>query len=246
LKGKTGSRRSRFPARFRFCVSVFGLTLNELENKARIARLSRPDLIELRMDYLHNIGGLDFSKARKLLHGNEILTLRSRSEGGKFKGSESERVKLFKEAILPLSPKYVDIEAATLQRYPEILDGVRRGTRLIFSIHDLKGSRSFSELRKMIEKIPMKDRRIFAVKIVRKAMSFDDNFRILELYNSPKIKTNLIAFCTGPLGVFSRVMCLFMGSPYTYASLPNEPLASGQMDIETMREAVQLARKGIG
>ncbi len=230
---------------FGFCISVSGLNIDELIEKANLARKYRPDLIELRLDLLQKIDPLVFEGIRNLIRGKEILTLRSSREGGHYNGPESRRVRLIQEMISILTPKYVDIEISTLRSNKSIFRTVEKtSSAIIASFHDLKGKKTSRELGHVISEAPER-KSIFAIKIVREARSFDDNFRVLDLYNSFKSKSHLVAFCTGPLGIFSRVLCLFMGSPYTYASLPEEPLASGQLDIETMRDAVRLTQRGI-
>ena len=52
--------------------------------------------------------------------------------------------------------------------------------------------------------------------------------RMLELYNK-RGKNNLISFSMGDLGRISRILCLYLGSPYTYVSLGK---ASGSWSVQ--------------
>ena len=73
------------------------------------------------------------------------------------------------------------------------------------------------------------------VKLVTTARTFEDNFKLLSLYDN-NINTKLIAFAMGEHGILSRLLCiLYGGSPFTYASLDN-PLAPGQLDIVLMKK----------
>jgi len=74
----------------------------------------------------------------------------------------------------------------------------------------------------------------------------EDNLRVLRLYDSSidsNLPKKLNAFCTGKLGICSRVLSLFLGAPFAYTSLPGEPLAAGQLDIDTMRKVLGAKRK---
>ena len=76
------------------------------------------------------------------------------------------------------------------------------------------------------------------VKIVSTAKSIDDSTQILQLY-SKKGSNNLIAFAMGDKGEISRILCLYLGSPYTYVSL-GRPVAPGQFSIAEMKKIINL------
>jgi len=64
------------------------------------------------------------------------------------------------------------------------------------------------------------------------AKSVSDASYVLSLYNNNKVK--LIAFSMGNYGRISRILCLFLGSPYTYASL-GKPVAPGQFSVDEVK-----------
>ena len=76
------------------------------------------------------------------------------------------------------------------------------------------------------------------VKIVTTAKSVDDSIRTLQLY-SKNGKNNLIAFAMGDNGRISRILCLYLGSPYTYVSL-GKPVAPGQLSIDEVKKIISL------
>jgi 3-dehydroquinate dehydratase type I len=59
-----------------------------------------------------------------------------------------------------------------------------------------------------------------------------------DLLEKNKYK-NVISFCMGELGIFSRIMCVIAGSFLTYASL-EERTAPGQINIKNMRDFLQI------
>ena len=71
------------------------------------------------------------------------------------------------------------------------------------------------------------------IKIVTVSKSISDTSRILSLYNkSSKIK--LVAFAMGEQARFSRILCLHLGSPYTYVSL-GKAIAPGQFSLDEIK-----------
>ena len=65
---------------------------------------------------------------------------------------------------------------------------------------------------------------------------------VLRLYEEEPEK--LIAFCMGPMASFSRLVGLPLGSPIVYASLPNEPVAPGQLSVTTVKRLKRMWEKG--
>ena len=76
------------------------------------------------------------------------------------------------------------------------------------------------------------------VKIVSTAKSVDDATRMLELYNKTG-KNNLISFAMGDAGKISRILCLYLGSPYTYVSL-GKAVAPGQFSVDEIKKIINL------
>jgi 3-dehydroquinate dehydratase-1 len=72
------------------------------------------------------------------------------------------------------------------------------------------------------------------VKIVTNAKTINDASSILSLYNNSS-KANIIAFAMGDNGRMSRILCLYLGSPFTYVSL-GKPVAPGQFSLEQVKK----------
>ncbi len=224
----------------KFCISLSGETIRSLAERMSLARRHfRPDLIELRLDFIR---GLDIEKLETIkgrLRGNEILTIRSRKEGGHITVSDRERLRLIRYVINQLKPSIMDIEISTIQKYPFLLQDLKRSnTKLVASFHDLQGTKSEEYLRNIMSFVPYELKSsLYAVKIVSKARRLEDNLKLLNLYRGGPSK--LVAFCLGKLGVPSRILAFYFGAPFGYASLPREPVASGQLDIEVMRRLLK-------
>ena len=78
------------------------------------------------------------------------------------------------------------------------------------------------------------------IKIVTMAKSINDGSRILSLYSNAK-NVKLIAFSMGNLGKISRLLCLLLGSPYTYVSL-NRSVAPGQFSLDEVKSIFTIRR----
>ena len=222
----------------KICISIAAPTISELSSKARAARKYNPGFVELRIDYL----GEDLSDPRsrnkisRRFDGREIFTLRSKSEGGRFKGTERERVELIKEFVYQFHPRYVDVELSTLSQEEDLrlaLEDNSRRTKVIGSVHFFNRTPSQSALEAIASN---SNSLLSALKIACHAKTFKDNYKVLSLYKKTNRSQKLIAFCMGPFGMFSRIACVLLGSPLTYASLPKEPVAPGQLDALTMSQ----------
>jgi 3-dehydroquinate dehydratase / shikimate dehydrogenase len=220
----------------RLCLSIYGRDVSELARNFSRALTYKPEFIELRLDYLERLRESIISQIPVLARrSNVILTLRSHAQGGKSRISERERVRIIQS--LSSTPAMVDVETETVQENPELLHELKTKSsgRTILSHHDFHSTPDRRELRSILASAP-KGPFVFAIKLACKANSFEDNLRILSLYDGWK-QSKLIAFCMGPFGIFSRFASLELGAPFAYVSLPGEATASGQLDLETMRAA---------
>ena len=110
-------------------------------------------------------------------------------------------------------------------------------TSLLISGHDFKKTPSLAELKKKLDKMSKFSSN---VKIVTTAKSTDDATRVLQLY-SKKEKINLIAFAMGDSGRISRILSLYLGSPYSYVSL-GKPVAPGQFSVDEVNKIINLKK----
>ena len=148
--------------------------------------------------------------------------------------------------------RYVDVE---IEAQKQMSKRVRQaahenGTVFIRSYHDFEGTSSFEALKAVVEKCVYHGADM--VKIVTTAHSEADVEKVLALYEwcrEEKKSGNerigaladggLLAFCMGEAGRQSRVDCLKMGAPYTYAALSEEEAAApGQWAAEDMKKEI--------
>ena len=198
--------------------------------------LRKSDYAELRLDYLEPIQiPICLSLVRKQIK-KCVCTLRPKSEGGKFSGTEKERIAILK-LIAEFNPYLLDVEYNTLRNNKELYQYLKKSkTRLLVSWHDFNKTPGKPNLKAMFRKMSKFSNNI---KIVTTARSIRDTVRILSLYKDTPKKSKLISFAMGDYGRISRVLCTKLGSPYTYVSL-GKPIAPGQFSLDEMKEISNL------
>ena len=222
--------------KYKTCISIAEKTPDKIKSKLKIA-LKKSDYVEIRLDFLKIEQIPNVLEIIKKDLNKIICTLRPKTEGGVFLGNEKERISIIK-LIAEYNPFLLDIELNTLKKNKELVKYLKSTkTKLLVSWHDFKKTPKSSELK---NKIKQMSKFSSNVKIVSTAKSTYDSTRMLELYNS-KGKNNLISFAMGDLGKISRILCLYLGSPYTYVSL-GKAVAPGQFSIDEVKKIINLKR----
>lgn len=220
--------------KYKTCVSIAENSSDKIKQNLKDA-LKKSDYVEIRFDFLKTD---EIPKTLEIIKNDlkrVVCTLRPKSEGGKFEGGEKERISILK-LIAEYNPFLLDVEFNTIKENKELVKYLKSTkTKLLISWHDFKKTPKFSELKNMMSKMTKFSHN---VKIVTTAKSVDDSTRTLQLY-SKNGKNNLIAFAMGDNGRVSRILCLYLGSPYTYVSL-GKPVAPGQLSIDEVKKIISL------
>jgi len=221
---------------YKTCVSIAEKTPKKI-NQSLSKALKKSDHAEIRFDFLNPNSIPEALDMIKKDLKKCICTLRPRSEGGKFSGTEKNRISIIK-LIAEYNPFLLDIEFNTIKNNKNFLRYLRNtNTDLLISWHNFKQTPSTSILKKQYFKMKKFSNNI---KIVTTAKTVNDIPKILSLYNNNK-NTRLVAFCMGDIGKISRLLSLFLGSPFTYVSL-GKPIASGQLRLDEIKS--MLMRSG--
>jgi len=180
-------------------------------------------LVELRLDYI--TGEVN---VRRLLADRPcpvVVTCRRQRDGGKFTGSEQQRLLLLRTAIAE-GADYVDLEHDVAGQVPRFGQ-----TRRIVSFHDFHKTPDDDQLRAIHRQLAERDADI--VKICTMANRPADNLRMLRLVREASIPT--VGLCMGEFGIPSRILAGKYGAPFTYATFSKErAFGPGQLSYEEM------------
>jgi 3-dehydroquinate dehydratase/shikimate dehydrogenase len=180
-------------------------------------------LVELRLDYIN--GEVNLKRLLGERPSPIVITCRRERDGGKWAGSEEQRLMLLRTAIAE-GVDYVDLEediAVNVPRYGK--------TKRIISLHDFR--RTPDNLNEIHARLVKLDADI--VKIATMANHPHDNLRMLKLIRRSKVPT--VGLCMGDIGTPSRLLAGKFGAPFTYATFHHErTLAPGQLSFQQMTE----------
>ena len=215
--------------KYKTCVSIAEKNPKKIKGILRNA-LSKSEYAEIRLDFLKPSDIPSVLESIKEKLSRCVCTLRPKNEGGKFSGSEKERSSILK-LITEYNPFLVDVEFNTLKKDQKLRQYLKKSkSNILVSWHNFKKTPDSKKLT-----LTLREMKKFSnfVKIVTVAKSINDTTKILSLYNkSSKIK--LIAFAMGEEARFSRILCLHLGSPFTYVSL-GKAVAPGQFSLNDMK-----------
>lgn len=216
----------------KICVSVAPEDVQSISKQADQAFELGADYVEIRFDFMKPEQLQLAIDAAKRIKGRAVFTLRSRDQGGKFAGSEPDRI-MWLHRLAEQKPMLLDVELHTLQENDELADFLEtQKTPVLVSWHDFQETPPSDKIADMLSEM-----RVYSnyVKIVTTANSLDDSLRMLKLYETAT-GLNPIFFAMGEAGVVSRVMCTVVGNaPFTYASL-EKAVAPGQLTVKQMRK----------
>ena len=214
------------------CVTIQNKPLEEI---AGVLENSVPSIqmAEIRLDRCP----LDEGDIAELFSGFDtplVATCRVAGDGsGTWEESEAKL-----QAAIEAGAAFIDLE---IEAPKEVGKRLRRscsefGTRMIRSAHFFDGTPSLDSLRDTAEKCRKFGGEI--IKIAVSACSEDDVARVLSLYDEYE-EGRLVAFAMGAAGRESRLECLRLGAPFTYAALSEaEAAAPGQWAYSRMTETL--------
>ncbi|HUT13725.1 MAG TPA: shikimate dehydrogenase [Thermoguttaceae bacterium] len=181
------------------------------------------ELVELRLDYIN--GPVNLKRLISERPCPVVISCRRERDGGKYTGSEEERILLLRTAIAE-GVEYIDLES-------DIAAGIPRfgTTKRIVSLHDFRKTPSDLDAvhRRLSQMAPD------IVKICTMANHPQDNLRMLQITRAADVPT--IGLCMGDIGIPTRVLAGRFGAPFTYATFHHErALAPGQLSYQQMKE----------
>ncbi len=186
------------------------------------------DFYEVRIDLI----GKGWREVAEGLKKPWIACNRRKEEGGKWRGSEAQRIKELLGA-LELGAGVIDMELAT-PGLEKLVREIKGRADCLISYHDLEETPSLDRMRQII--INQLAAGADICKVVTSARSFEDNLRVLQLIKLFP-ETRVVSFAMGAAGQISRVLCPLLGGYLTYASVEaGRESAEGQVTAEALRK----------
>jgi len=222
----------------RLCVPI--VEASPARARSHYLRAARKGLwAEIRLDYLVKP---DLKRLFRTLPGPVIATNRPQAEGGRWLGSESDRQALLAEALAS-GVSALDVEFSTEAAWRRELFARRGKTRIILSWHDFAETPAKERLEEIFTGMLAEEADI--LKLVTLATTPADNLRLLALI--PRARAagkEIIAFCMGPLGKWSRVATVFLGGFLTFAPFnPGQASAPGQITVAEFKRMWRMLRR---
>ncbi|MFH0860951.1 MAG: type I 3-dehydroquinate dehydratase [Candidatus Altiarchaeota archaeon] len=212
----------------RVCVPLID---RSVEAMVESAKSLKADLVELRLDYLEDTGGLDrLSKIKT----PKIVTCMPKWEGGKFQGSEEDRVALLKRTLNFADYVTVELKTESALRDSLIKEAKKSKVKVIIAFHDFKRTPGETEIRATLEEEVKAGADI--AKVAYMPANYGDVLRVMQVLVDKPVKIPIIALSMGELGSISRIMGPVMGAYLTFASASKgRESAAGQLTIDEIR-----------
>jgi 3-dehydroquinate dehydratase type I len=206
------------------CVSIGEQSYSDI-----LAALEAVDFAEIRLD----ISRIANSEIKSVFSSGKQLVATCR-EGFYVR---DERIERLVEAIRA-GAAFADVETESDEKFRKTIaeHAKLNNCKLIVSYHNFEETPSLPEMYNIVDTCKKQGADI--VKLVTTAKNKSDAARVLSLYDK-YLDTSLIAFAMGEAGLITRVACLYLGAPYTYAAISDDkPLANGQISVEKIRNVM--------
>ena len=196
------------------------------------------DMAELRADFLDPYQLAYIFKFPSLVDLPVILTFRRKFDGGKFDGSESERLNLINQALIGRFA-FIDLENDT--RDVVLERKIReKGMRIIRSLHDFKGvpenlDSRLRDLAARSDELP---------KVAVMPRSTADLVKIIKCAQEVPLKDKIL-IGMGDYGFATRILSTKLGSYLTFCSAPGgQKAAPGHIDPDMLDEIYRFRNIG--
>ena len=211
----------------KLCLPLAESTLPSLERKISLYQ-DRVDFIEIRLDYLSSPGLPSLPPEAR---AEFLATCRPSREGGRFEGSERDRLQLL-SAAAHNGFAWVDLEH-DIDEDPDLPSS----TRVVRSVHCF--DRLPDDLPGLFQKLERRGGDV--VKIAAAISTTRESVRLLSWMESLPDEKPYIVLGMGGLGQPSRFLGAFLGNFWTFVSENTEQtVAPGQFSLEEARDLYRL------
>ena len=206
---------------------------------ARSAKLLGADILEIRFDLLnvtspHDAGKL-IDEIRSATNLPCIATNRSQSEGGKWSGTEEDRIALLIDILELVDAVDIELSAGEDVRKRIVQSAKDAGKTVIVSSHDFNRTPAVDRMRKTID--DCFDAGADIAKLAVMPESMQDVLDLLQVTNDSKAPVCTISM--GDFGKHSRIVASCYGSVLTYGSV-GDAIAPGQLRVDELKTIMEM------
>ena len=220
----------------KICVSLAERRIQDLIPLMEEAAERGASLIEVRLDYLESLNGVERLVREAPLP--LIATNRRFDQGGFRRQDETSRIHNLLEAA-EAGFQYADVELTT-DNIGEVMSRLKSlNVKPIVSFHDFNGTPKLEDMERIVESQLRVGAEI--CKLITTARKFEDNLSCLNLLSKAGRNLKIVCFAMGGKGLISRVLAPIFGSHFTYASLiEGKGTAPGQISIDNLKRIYDL------
>lgn len=230
------------------CTPLIGQTKEELFHEVEVLTEKKPDVIEWRADFFHQLHDKDqvietlkgmVEKAKGIPF---LFTIRSEKEGGeRISLSESEKVSLLAELCSTQLVAALDYELMhDVTHIQQVSQAAKRhGVTLIVSYHDFDRTPEVDRLVQLFVNAESVGADI--AKIAVMPHSYDDALTLLSATSHAKKQLSIpvISMAMAEYGAFTRMIGGLFGSVMTFA-VGKESSAPGQVAIQDLNNVLSI------
>lgn len=215
---------------------AIGFSDDVIEADLLDARRGGVDIAEVRIDLFRSIDPKDVIRKLELFKLlPTIATIRTKEEGGKWQGTEAQRIALFQKIIPHVDA--VDVELSSLSKTASLITAAHKAGKLVVvSHHDFDRTPKAAELERIVSAAKKAGADI--VKIATHVESDSDVRALASLFTDAQ--RNLVVIGMGPKGLVTRLSFPALGSLMTFAMFGGVQTAPGQIPYSDMMEHLRL------
>ena len=217
---------------------VAAISENPIET-VRSAKLLGADILEIRFDLLGITSSHD---AKKLIYDIKsatnlpcIATNRLQSEGGKWSGTEEDRIALLIDILELVDAVDIELSAGEDVRKRVVQSAKDANRTVIVSSHDFNKTPAVDLMRKTLD--DCFDAGADLAKLAVMPKSMQDVLNLLQVTQDSKAPVCTISM--GDLGKHSRIVAPCYGSVLTYGSV-GDAVAPGQLRVDELKTALEM------
>ncbi|WP_340820297.1 type I 3-dehydroquinate dehydratase [Methanolobus sp. WCC4] len=206
---------------------------------AKAANWLGANVLELRLDLLNFSDLEEAKKTIDRIKANTnlpcIATNRLQSDGGRWEGSEEDRIKLLIDLMPFVEAVDIELSADAEQRNKVIEAAKAAGVTVIVSAHDFNETPSVDEMKTILNNAHEAGGDI--AKLAVMASSKQDVLDVLQA--TADMEKPVCTIAMGEVGKHSRIVAPCYGSRLTYGAIA-QAVAPGQIKIHELKSALEI------